>query len=113
MATIPNTIKTAITGSVSVMLASLALPQTNVDAAFAAFFDELNGAGTRSLTNPHPLDRLLSRRQVAELLNCSRVSVSRYVKAGKLRAVYGGNSGKVLSGISEASVRAFIEGKEA
>jgi len=111
MNTIPKSIKDAITSSVSVMLTSLAIPQANINGAFAAFFSELDGKGTKSITNTEPLDRLLSRKQVADLLSCSLKTVSDKVRAGKLNAVYGGADGKRLTGISEESVRAFMEGR--
>lgn len=110
MAMIPNTIKTAITGSVSVMLASLAIPQNRIDGAFAAFFSELDGKGTRSITESEPLDRSISRKQAAELLGRSTTCITRMVKNGKLHGIYGGADGKRLTGISEKSIRKFMNG---
>jgi len=108
MSTIPKTVSTAISTSVSVMLASLDIPQTKVDTALAAFFNELTGAGTRTITNTEPLDRCLSRKQAAEVLGRSKTVISRMVKDGALRGIYGGRNGLRLTGISENSIRTLL-----
>jgi len=54
-----------------------------------------------------PIDRVLTRRQVAELLQCSTKTVTTYAKMNLLRRV--GLKGRA-HGISEASVRAFLAG---
>ena len=52
---------------------------------------------------------LLSRSQVAELLNKSPQAVDYYVRKGLLKKVTFGDSSRA-SGITEASVRALLEG---
>lgn len=113
--TIPPTIKNTISGAVSAILAGVSVPQERTDAALRAFFDELNGdGGTHTLTNREPLDRTIKREAAADILGVSKFTISKMVKAGKLRAVYGGKDGQRLTGIVESSIRAFTEqGKEA
>jgi len=108
--TIPSTVKNAISGSVSVMLASLAIPQDRVAAALRALFHELDGTGgVYTLTNSEPLDRSVKREAAADILGVTKSTISKMVGRGTLRAVYGGKDGKRLTGISEASIRAFME----
>ena len=52
---------------------------------------------------------LLSRRQVAELLNKTPQAIDFYVRKGLLEKVTFGNSSRA-SGITEASVRALLSG---
>ena len=106
--TIPKSVKDAISASVACMCATLAIPQARIDGALNALFDELNGKGTRSVTNCEPLDRSISRKQAAEILGRTVVTISRMVRDGKLRAIYGGRDGLRLTGISEKSVRDFM-----
>ena len=93
------------------MLASLGIPQSQLDAAALAFWDEIEGRGIRSITNPKPLDRILSRAQAHEILGRSRKTISLMVANGVLRGVYGGKDKKRLTGISEESIRAFMAGR--
>ena len=69
---------------------------------------ELDGEGSRHLTNSEPLDRVISRKQAADILGYSKKSVSEKVKAGKIKAIYGGANGNRITGISEQSVRDFM-----
>lgn len=55
-----------------------------------------------------PLDRVLTRRQVAELLQCTQRTIDNYVNMGLIRRV--GIKGRAL-GISESSVREFMAGE--
>lgn len=110
---IPKSITTAVGVSVSAIVAPLGLPKSTVDGALAALFDELTGAGTRSLTNAEPLDRALTPAQTAAILAKSTKTIRNLCKCGRLRGIHGGADGKRLTGISEASVRAFIEGRAA
>ena len=105
---LPKATRTAITLSISAMLAPLAIPQAQIDGALSAMFSELDGSGTRSITNAEPLDRVLSAAQVASLLGRSKKTVTELGKRGKIRAVRFGTNGQRASGYSEESVRNFI-----
>lgn len=100
----------AILASVTVMLAPLAINQANINNALDAFFDEIEGRSATMLTNRQPIDRVISRKQAAKIINCSVAAVTRKAKNGKLKAVYGGENSKRLTGISEKSIRDYIEG---
>lgn len=65
----------------------------------------LRGEESRSTPELRPL---LSRRQVAELLNKTPQMIDYYVKKGLLEKVTFGDSSRA-SGITEASVRALLE----
>ena len=67
----------------------------------------LRGEEAKSTPELRPL---LSRRQVAELLNKTPQAVDFYVRKGLLEKVTFGNSSRA-SGISEASVRALLNGE--
>lgn len=107
---IPSNIRTAAMGATTIALAATGIPQATIDAAWAAFWDEVEGRGARSLVTNTPLDRALSRKQVAQILGRCPKTVSLLVANGKLRGVFGGPGGKRLTGISEASVRKFVGG---
>ena len=107
---IPKSITTAVAVSVSAIVAPLGLPKSTIDGALAAMFDELNGKGTRSITDAQPLDRVLSPAQTAALIGRSTKTVRELCKRGKIRAVKCGANGQRASGYSEKSVRNFIEG---
>lgn len=111
MAQVPKNITAALTLSVNAMLTPLAIPQATIDGALAAMFDELNGKGTRSITDAQPLDRVLTPAQTAALLGRSTKTVRELCKRGRIRAVKCGANGQRASGYSEKSVRDFIEGK--
>ena len=66
----------------------------------------LRGDEARATPELRPL---LSRRQVAELLNKTPQAVDFYVRKGLLEKVTFGNSSRA-SGITEASVRALLNG---
>lgn len=71
-----------------------------------AVLDILKGKTAAGLTNPQPLDRVLTRVQVAEILNCSTKTVTRYARRGIIRPLCLGEKSKRASGgYSEASVR--------
>lgn len=110
MAQLPKNITAALTLSVNAMLTPLAIPQATIDGALAAMFDELNGKGTRSITDARPLDRALTPAQTGDIIGRTTKTVRELVKRGRLRGIYGGADGKRLTGISEQSVRDFISG---
>lgn len=112
MAQLPKSITAAVSVSVSAICAPLGLPQATIDGALAALFDELAGRGTRSITEAAPLDRVLTATQTAALLARSKKTVTELAKRGKIRRVCCGANGQRASGYSEASVRAFLAGKE-
>jgi hypothetical protein len=60
-----------------------------------------------------PLDRVLTRQQVAELLNVTPTSVSNYAKRGLIRRVAFGARGIRSNGYAESSVRELLQKKEA
>lgn len=110
---IPHGTEQAISVSVCAMLAPLAIPQTNINCALSVFFDELNGKGTRSITEQRPIDRVLTPKQTAEILHRSTKTVCDLAKRGKIRRVCIGADAKRCAGYSEQSVRDFLAGKEA
>jgi len=72
----------------------------------AAVFDILEKKNAAIYTDQTPLDRTLSREQVAQILGCSTKSVSNYAKRGIIRAICLGAKGERASnGYSEKSVR--------
>ena len=74
-----------------------------------AVFNILEGKTAAAYTNPEPLDRTLTREQVAEILHCSTRTVSRYAHTGIIRPVMlGKNRRRASNGYSEASVRAAL-----
>ena len=59
-----------------------------------------------------PLDRILSRSEVATILGLSEKSIDFYARKGVLHRIYIGASSRA-SGILESSVRAVMEGGNA
>lgn len=112
MATLPKTTISAITVAVSAMLTPLAVAQEDIHAGVQALLDRVCGKGLKSVTDRRPLDRMLTMKETAELLHRSTKTVRSLVSKGKLKAIYCGD-GQRASGISAASVRAFIEGRAA
>lgn len=106
--TIPRKVKDTFAATTAMMLASLNVPQNQLDAAASAYWSEIEGRGIRTITNQEPLDRVLSREQTAKIISRSRKTVSMMVAAGKLKGVFGGTDGKRLTGITESSIRAFM-----
>jgi len=111
---IPTTTRNIVSGTISALLAGVSVPQERTNAALRAFFAELDGdGGTCTFTNPEPLDRAVKREVAANILGVTKFTISKMVKRGTLRAVYGGRDGKRLTGISEASIREFMsQGKK-
>lgn len=81
-----------------------------ITAAQIAVVDALNGRTISGITNSSPIDRVLTRKQVSELLGVTSVTVSRYAKLGKIRCVYGGANSMRATGYAESSVRALLAG---
>lgn len=109
--TIPRKAKDTFAATTAMMLASLNIPQHQLDAAASAYWNEIEGHGVRSITNQEPLDRVLSRDQAHEILGRSKKTISLMVANGVLRGVYGGKDKRRLTGITESSIRAFMAGK--
>lgn len=77
-----------------------------------------DGKSVHAYVNTTPMDRLLSRKEVAQLLAKSAKQVDALCRSGALARVYpkysDGTRAKRACGISESSYRAFVEsGKEA
>jgi len=71
-----------------------------------AVFNILEGKTAAAYTNQAPLDRALSRSQVAEILGCCEKTVSTYAVRGIIRPIKLGAKGRRASnGYSESSVR--------
>ena len=107
MGTIPKATHDAIEATLGVMLAP-SFTKEKINAALAALFSELDGSGTRTITNAEPLDRVLSAAQVASIIGRSKKTVTELGKRGKIRAVRFGAGRQRASGYSEESVRAFL-----
>ena len=108
---VPKKVKETFAATAAMMLAAVGIPQSRINGATAAFWDEIEGRSARSITNTEPIDRLLSRKQVTEILGKSKKTVSLLCADGKLRAIYGGKDGKRITGITESSLRAYMAGK--
>lgn len=82
-----------------------------------AGLDALAGKSVRAFTNAEPLDRVLSREEVAGLLKKSAKAVDRLCRLGALQRVYptypDGTKATRATGITEASYRAFVAGAAA
>ncbi len=82
---------------------------TATDEQRTAALDALKGRTAAAQGKAAPLDRILSRDEVADILKCSTKSVTRYGKKGIIRPIYFGAKGKKSLGYSESSVRAALE----
>ena len=78
-----------------------------------AAFDALTGRTAAGLAVDAPTDRLLTRRQVAEILSVKPATVTVLTRKGLIKAVYFGEKGKLASGYSAESVRALLERRKA
>ena len=78
-----------------------------------AALDALTGRTAAGLAVDVPTDRLLTRRQVAEILAVKPATVTVLTRKGLIRAVYFGEKGKLASGYSAESVRALLERRKA
>ena len=78
-----------------------------------AALDALSGRTAAGLAVDTPTDRLLTRRQVAEILAVKPATVTVLTRKGLIRAVYFGEKGKLASGYSAESVRALLERRKA
>lgn len=62
-----------------------------------------------SITNRHePIDRVLTRGQVAQILGCTKKTVTTYARRGIIRAIRNGEKGLRANGYSEQSVRKLM-----
>lgn len=84
------------------MAAYLAAPPDRREAALKAL------QGRDQAANVDPLDRVISRREAAEILGCSTKTVTRYAKAGIIRQLRFGGKGCRASGYSAQSVQKAI-----
>lgn len=93
----------------AVLNATLAGDASVSPAERVAVFNILEGKTAAAYTNPAPIDRALTRDQVAEILQCSTKTVSRYATRGIIRPICLGAKGcRASNGYSEASVRAAL-----
>lgn len=81
-----------------------------IHAAQVAVVDILNGRTAIHLVDQTPIDRIVTREQVAEIGNVSPKTVTKWANRGLIRRVYGGIGGKRATGYTESSVRAFLAG---
>lgn len=79
-----------------------------------AALDVLRGRTARAVTNASPLDRVLSRDEVAGLTGKSAKQIDVLCRRGVLRRIYAkdgdGRQLKRAAGIAESSYRAFVAG---
>lgn len=76
----------------------------------AAALDALEGKTIAGIVNPAPMPRILSTKQMAELLKVSERSVRKYAQRGRIRRVYTGEGkNRKAIGYSEESAREFLE----
>lgn len=75
-----------------------------------AIVSELKGEGTKSIIADEPVERVLSRKQVAEILGCHRKTVTEYARRGLLTPIMTGTERKRAQGYTAKSVRAFVDG---
>ncbi len=68
----------------------------------------LDGKKTAGLVDNSPLDRVLSRREVAEIMGVTARTVSAYARRGLIRPLRYGADAKRATGFSEQSVRAML-----
>lgn len=97
----------------TIVTAALAADSSVTQAMANAALRILEGKTADGLTNQEPMDRVLTRQQVAEILHKNPRTVSVYARQGRIRRIIGGTLGKRASGYSEESVRAYLKGQAA
>ena len=75
-----------------------------------AGLDALSGKTATGLMCSAPIDRVLSPKQVAEILGCTRKTVLAYARRKLIRPIGTADSRGYFRRYSEASVRAFLAG---
>ena len=92
------------------MDAAAMIDETLTADKLAAALDALEGKSLAGIVNPAPMPRILSTKQMAELLKVSERSVRKYAQRGRIRRVYTGEGKKRKAiGYSEESAREFLE----
>ncbi len=76
-----------------------------------AALDALAGNTAAGLVAPVPIDRVVNRKQAAEILNIKPHTVSDYCKRGWIRPIRLGAKGKLAVGYSLESIRTLMEGR--
>ena len=94
--------KTAV---VAILRADPSITREEANAAL----DALEGRTAAGVAVDAPTDRVLTRRQVAEIMGVDRATVSRYARKGLIKAFRFGEKGKLAKGYSAESVRALLE----
>ena len=78
-----------------------------------AALDALAGNTAAGIAVPFPTDRVVNRRQAAEILGVKAHTVSDYCRRGWIRPIRLGAKGKLAVGYSLESIRALMEGRAA
>ena len=78
-----------------------------------AALDALAGNTAAGLVAPIPTDRVVTRRQAAEILGVKPHTVSDYCRRGWIRPIRLGAKGKLAVGYSLQSIRKLVEGRAA
>lgn len=98
--------KTAIR---AIAQADPSVTKAQIDAAL----DALAGSTAAGLVAPVPIDRVVNRRQAAEILGVKAHTVSDYCRRGWIRPIRLGAKGKLAVGYSLQSIRELVEGRAA
>ena len=78
-----------------------------------AALDALAGNTAAGLVVAMPTDRVVNRKQAAEILGVKPHTVSDYCRRGWIRPIRLGAKGKIAAGYSLESIRALVEGRAA
>lgn len=97
--------KTAVT---AILQADPSLKEATIATALSVLEDNPPAQMTVAET-----DRVLSRKEVAEILQCSPHTVSTYGRRGLIRRILGGVGAERATGYSERSVMALVKGERA
>lgn len=93
------------TAVVAILRADPSITREQANAAL----DALEGRTAAGVAVAAPTDRVLTRRQVAEIMGVDRATVSRYAAKGLIKAFRFGAKGRAASGYSAESVRKLLE----
>lgn len=93
----------------AVCMADPSITGPQIDAAL----DALAGNTAAGIAVPLPTDRVVNRKQAAEILNIKPHTVSDYCRRGWIRPIRLGAKGKLAVGYSLESIRALMEGRAA
>ena len=91
----------------AVCMADPSITGPQIDAAL----DALDGQTAAGLAVALPTDRVVNRKQAAELLGVRPHTVSDYCRRGWIRPIRLGAKGKLAVGYSLESIRVLVEGR--